>query len=301
MRTELIERIKVLAGALVCTAALVLPLTVSASEEIDSLIEMPADGLVRVDNVAGSVEIESWERSAVEVKGEAGDTVEKVEIETNKSGVQIIVRNRKDTRRIDATELRIRIPRTASVEAESVSADITVRGSAGERIALETVSGDLEVESNPRQLELQTVSGDIDFSGSTARSESESVSGDVSLAGVSGDVRVSTVSGDISLKAGEINRGRFEVVSGDMNLDLALADGGRLDCKSMSGDVHLRLPKGQEAEFTVQTYSGNASSDFGEPERVSTGPGKALDYRVGDNGAIVRVETFSGNASLRHR
>ncbi|MBT8049054.1 MAG: DUF4097 domain-containing protein, partial [Gammaproteobacteria bacterium] len=121
------------------------------------------------------------------------------------------------------------------------------------------------------------------------------------LVGPSGEVNVSTVSGDVSLEAGEITRGRYESVSGDMTLTLSLADEGRLSCDSMSGDIKLRLPGSQQAEFTAQSYSGSINSEFGKSDRVSRGPGEILRYRVGDNGAQLRLETFSGDISIRSR
>ncbi len=94
-------------------------------------------------------------------------------------------------------------------------------------------------------------------------------------------------------------RGKFESVSGDLTLTLSVGDGGRMSCDSMSGDVQLRLPASQQAEFTAQSYSGNINSDFGKSARVSKGPGVMLRHREGDNGAQIRLETFSGDISIR--
>jgi hypothetical protein len=67
----------------------------------------------------------------------------------------------------------------------------------------------------------------------------------------------------------------------------------------MSGDVMLRLPASQQAEFTAQSYSGDLNSEFGKSTRVSRGPGIVLQHREGDNGAQIRLETFSGDISIR--
>ena len=86
-----------------------------------------------------------------------------------------------------------------------------------------------------------------------------------------------------------------------MTLTLSLGDGGRLSCDSMSGDVKLRLPASQQAEFTAQSYSGDISSEFGSSTRVSKGPGQMLRHKEGDNGAEIRLETFSGDVYIRSR
>jgi DUF4097 and DUF4098 domain-containing protein YvlB len=282
-------------------AALALASTAWGGEEIQRTLEMPADGLVVVENLAGTVEFTGWDRNQVEVRGEAGDSVEEVEIKSTSKGVHVRIVNHKNQRHIDGTELFLHLPATASVEAESVSADISVHGMHGGSINLQTVSGDLEVEAAPQRIELQSVSGDVDFEGDTRRSSFESVSGDIEVVGAAGEVSAKTVSGNVSLEGGELAQGRFEAVSGDLDLTLAVADDGRVTCDSMSGDINLDLPAKQQAEFAAQSFSGNIHSDFGDSVRVSRGPGVMLEYRSGDNGAKIRLESFSGDISIKSR
>lgn len=293
-----LSKIALTAATLGLMAAAV-PISANAGEDIDQTIGMPEDGLVRVENLAGSIEFIAWDRAEAQIRGEAGDDVEEVEITSTSNGVQVRVRNRNGKRNVDGTELYLRIPASASIEADSVSADISVSGNKGARITLNTVSGDLEIDASPQQLELHTVSGDVEFEGSVSRSTVETVSGEITLAGPDGEVGVSTVSGDVSLEAGKVSRGKFESVSGDMTLVLSVGDGGRLSCDSMSGDVQLRLPPSQQAEFIAQSFSGDIHSEFGKSARVSKGPGVMLQHREGDNGAQIRLETFSGDVSIR--
>ena len=286
---------------LLSVLALSMPCVAVCGEEIDQTLGMPADGLIAVENVAGTVEIVTWDRAEVQIKGEAGSSVEEVEIASTSSGVQVRVINRKGEHRVDGTDLQLRVPETANVEVETVSADLTVRGSHGDSVVLRTVSGDLEVEATPKRIDLHSVSGDVEFEGAAARSSFETVSGEITIVGAAGEITANTVSGDVTLEAGEVSQGRFEAVSGDLMLSLALADGGRLACDSMSGDIKLSLPSRQQAEFTAQSFSGGIHTDFGESARVSRGPGVMLEHREGDNGAKVRLETFSGDISIRSR
>ena len=299
MKTLINIRRKVLIAAIPGIIAMVAPVAGFSGEEIDQTLEMPADGLVLVENLAGTIEFATWDRPEVQIRGEAGDDVDEVEITASSKGIQVRVHNRKGSRHIDSTDLYLRIPEAASIEADSVSADISVTGNRGESVLLNTVSGDLEVDASPQRLELHSVSGDVEFEGSVTRSSTETVSGEITLVGVSGEVSVSTVSGDVTLEAGELTRGRFESVSGEMTLALSLGESGRLSCDSMSGDVKLRLPKSQQAEFTAQSYSGSIHSEFGNSARVSKGPGEMLQHREGDSGAQIRLETFSGDISIR--
>ena len=299
MKTHVKFQKKVLLAVALGAVAMTVPVAGFSGTEIDKTLEMPADGLVQVENLAGSIEFATWDRPEVQIRGEAGDDVDEVEITATSKGIQVRVHNEKGTRHIDGTDLYFRIPEMASIEADSVSADISISGARGESVVLNTVSGDLEVDATPQRLEMQSVSGDVEFEGSAVRSSTETVSGEISLVGVAGEIGVSTVSGDVSLEAGEVTRGRFESVSGEMTMTLALGEGGRLTCDSMSGDVKLRLPASQQAEFTAQSYSGNINTEFGSSARVSKGPGMMLEHREGDSGAQIRLETFSGDISIR--
>ena len=285
-------------AAVMLIFALSAPAVAVGGEDIDKTLEMPADGTVQVENLAGSIEFSGWDRNEVQIRGEAGDDVEEVEISSNSQGVQVRVRNAKNKRSLDGTDLYLRIPETASIEAEGVSSDISVDGIRGKNITLSTVSGDLDVDAEPERIELSSVSGDIELEGDIGRSGVESVSGDITMNGATGEVSVSTVSGDLTLDAGKVSRGRFESVSGEVSLSLTLEEGGRLTCDSMSGDVSLRLPASQEAEFSAQSYSGDIRTDFGKSIRASKGPGTMLEHRSGDNGAQIRLETFSGDISI---
>jgi DUF4097 and DUF4098 domain-containing protein YvlB len=276
-----------------------LPASVLAADAIDETRPMPANGQIQVDNLAGSVEMTTWEREEIHIGGFLGDDVEEIEISEISDGIRIRVRNDPNRRDIDGTELELRIPAGASVEVEGVSADISLEGGAGEVVAFTTVSGDLALSSSPQRMELNTVSGDVEFTGAVSRSSISTVSGDIEVEGAGGEVSISTVSGDVSMDAQAVSRARFESVSGELNISTELENSGRLNIDTMSGDVVLRLPQGQQAEFTAQSYSGDIHSDFGEVQRVTHGPGSLLEHREGENGATIRLESFSGDIHIR--
>jgi len=281
--------------------ALLLATAVQAGSPIGESRVMPADGLVQVENQAGSIDITVWDKTEVAISGDLGDDVEELEIQETSSGVQIRVHNRKNRRNLDESHLRLQIPVAASLEAESVSADISVQGLNGGSVALNSVSGDQTVEASSGRLEAESVSGDITFRGHASRASVETVSGEIDARGFSGEIRISTVSGDVRLIAAQLERGRFETVSGDLVMELDVTDGGRLNVQSMSGDARLTLPAAQQAEFTAQTYSGDIHSDFGGAKKGGNGPGKTLAFRDGNNGAAIRLESFSGDIRISRR
>jgi len=281
--------------------ALLISPTVWAGQKVEEVRDMAPDGHLLLENVAGSVEVTGWNQNRLEIKGTLGDDVEELEISELGNGLRVRVRNKQGSHNIDNTDLYIHLPATSSIEIITVSADIEVTDSEGESIALQSVSGDIDVSASPQRLEIESVSGDVEFEGGAPRSSVETVSGDISLEGLDGEVEVSTVSGELSLRTGAVARGHFESVSGDIELDLAVDDNGRLVAQSMSGDVKVILPALQQAEFSAQTFSGRIHSDFGEAGKIAKGPGSRLEFGTGKNGASISLESFSGNISLGHK
>lgn len=275
--------------------ALLFVMTCQAGSTVDQTRALAAGGLVQVDNLAGSIEFTAWDKAEIGISGELGDDVEELEVLESSSGIQIRVRNHRNQRNVEETHLRLQVPVAASVEAESVSADISLSGLRGGSIVFNSVSGDLLIDAATPRVEMESVSGDVTFRGATSRAEVETVSGEIDLRGIAGEIMISTVSGDVSLSGNRIDRGRFETVSGDLDLQLNVPDGGRVNAQSMSGDVSLTLPTGQQAEYAAQTYSGEIRTDFGTVTAESGGAGSSLSWREASNGATIEIESFSGD------
>ncbi len=283
---------------LLAAAALMMLPGAYANSPIEESRPMPMDGLLQVENPAGSIEITTWDKAEVHITGDLGGDVEQLEILESSSGVQVRVHNRENRRNVDESHLHLQIPASASVEAESVSADISVQDLHGESLLLNSVSGDQKIEAHTKRLEAESVSGDVTFRGQAPRASVETVSGEIDVQGIEGEIRISTVSGDVELTAAQIDRGRFETVSGDLEMQLDVSNGGRVNVQSMSGDVRLALPAAQQAEFTAQTYSGDLHSDFGSVKEAGHRPGKTFSWREGNNGATIRIESFSGDIKI---
>jgi DUF4097 and DUF4098 domain-containing protein YvlB len=278
---------------------LLMPLQ-AAAEAIDETRAVDADGTVVVTNVAGNISITVWDREEAHISGTLGTNQELVITETA-NGIQFEVESIDDDLDSDESEIELTVPAGASLDVNGVSADITISGSAGASINAESISGDVTVESDSDRIELSSVSGDLEFSGSSSRSSAETVSGDISLEGIDGEVTISTVSGDAEVVAGDVDLGKFETVSGSLNLDMAVTTGGRLTVEGMNGDVEVLLPSSQQGTFSAQTFSGDITSDFGEPKSESFGPGSHLKYTTGDSGTTIRVETFSGDIDIGNK
>jgi DUF4097 and DUF4098 domain-containing protein YvlB len=287
-------------GYLKITAALLMLANVPAlaGQSVEESWDINADASISIENIAGTIEIEGWDEKKARLTGELGNSVDELEIIASDSSLTINVDNR-NSRNIDSTELKLMVPRGASVDAEAVSANIEISGMKNEKVTASSVSGDVNVDAQSKRVSIESVSGDVGFSGSTERISAESVSGDVELTGISGEIAATTVSGDMELEAGLIESGKLETVSGDLTLSGELSNNGRLTAESMSGDVTINLPDGQSGLFKAESFSGRISTDFGSVDRAKHGPGSHLKHSSGRGGGEIRVESFSGNIELK--
>lgn len=270
-----------------------------AGKSVDESWDIGAGAMVSIENIAGKIEIQGWDRNEAHLTGELGNSVDELEISAGDSSLQIVVSNRNE-RNVDSTELKLMVPKSVSIDAMAVSADVDVSGLDNETLTASSVSGNVRVNASSRRVSIESVSGDVGFVGQTARISAESVSGDVDLTGVSGEVSATTVSGDLALQAGSIESGKFETVSGDMMIRTVISGNGKLSAESMSGDVTILLPASQSGVFKAESFSGRISTDFGSVDQAKYGPGSRLKYVAGDGNAEVRVESFSGNIKLKH-
>lgn len=297
-----------IAGALLSTLAG----PAAADRAIEERLDLAADGELTVEILSGSLVIHGWDRPELRVTGTAEDDVEDLEISGNGSRARIEMDNdlsRRHSRgRVDLdVDLEIWMPSTARLEVDTLSADIEVSDLAGS-LELGSVSGRIVVAGAPSELDAETVSGDVRLDGSGTRTGTpvsvETVSGNVILHGVGGKIDASTVSGRIELGAvGQVTDVDLETVSGSVSIEAALAPRARIDINSHSGSITLRLPVDSSASFDVSTFSGSVDNDLGPAaQRIDRfGPGKSLEFSLGDGSAEVSVETFSGSVSLKRQ
>lgn len=282
----------------VITLCALVPLAGWAGDSIDQSWPVDSDVRLSVENIAGEIKIKGWQRNEVHLTGKLGDSVDELEINASGANLQITVVNR-DERNIDSTVLVLRVPAGANIEAYAVSADIEISGMDTEKLTATSVSGDVEVQAKSQWVSLESVSGDVGFSGQTPRISAESVSGDIELSGLSGDIEATTVSGDMQLAVEVMDNGKFETVSGDIRISAQLSASGRLSAESMSGDVVVSLPASQSGLFRAQSFSGRITTDFGSVSQAKHGPGSHLKHMAGNDGAEIRLESFSGNIKLK--
>ncbi|MGH8168030.1 MAG: DUF4097 family beta strand repeat-containing protein [Woeseiaceae bacterium] len=273
----------------------------AAAESVEKRLDAAEDGLVTIENIAGSIEVRGWSRNEVEVTGELGRDVEELVFERDGNEVRIQVRApRRDNTRI-SSDLEIRVPERSSVNVSGVSTDVSVNDVRGD-LRLGTVSGDIVAQGFEADIDIETVSGDVEAQGrgEEASSRFASVSGDIDVAAVVGEIRISTVSGDLSIIEGSFERAEINTTSGDAVLRAALVGDGRLDMETINGDLDVNFDGDVSARFDIETFNGEIRNCFG-PEPVRTSqytPGQELRFTEGGGASRVTIKTLNGDLTL---
>ena len=296
------QSIHVLALA-ICASLASAPLF--AGTPIDQTRPLDPRGRVEISNIKGSIEVRAWDRNEVHVSGELGKGVEKLVVDGSRDNLEVRVeypnhRGWGDDR-TEPTRLVLQVPLQASLDIESVSADVRVDGVASGELEVESVSGNVTIAAAPREADISSVSGDLVLTLNTASASSESVSGDISLAGrLDGEIQAESVSGDIRIDSrGErVRRLSTGTVSGDADVRVGLADGGEISSETVSGDIRLRLPRSLSARVSGETFNGDLEAPGAKIRTEEFGPGKSMEVRYGSGAGEIRIESFSGDAVL---
>ncbi|HEX7964926.1 MAG TPA: DUF4097 family beta strand repeat-containing protein [Gammaproteobacteria bacterium] len=261
------------------------------------------DGEVRVDNLAGTVRVEGWDKNEVRVSGSLGGQVERLEITGDDSSLSIRVILPQHNCRDCEADLQINVPRSSRLEVSTVSADVEANDVNGSQ-QLGTVSGNIILRSGSGRVEVRTVSGDVTVVGSAknAQVSGNSVSGTVHISNVDGSVDAESVSGDVRVSASHLTGVKMSATSGNLMFQGTLAKGGNYDFHNVSGDVQLAVGMNPSARFDLSSFSGGIDNSFGpKPTRVSKySPGMELRFTNGAADAEVDAQTMSGEIHLQN-
>jgi putative adhesin len=276
-------------------------LAYAAATSIDEHRPASPQGAVEIDNVAGVIDVQGWDKSEVAVTGTIGKDVERVDVtgDGNRTSIRVVLpRGGNWGMRDGDAHLVIHVPTNSSVSTSLVSSDLKVSGVHG-ALELRTVSGNISGDGGG-DLRANDVSGNIHFTATAAkRIEVKAISGNIVLTGGNADIEASTVSGDAQLTLGTVSRARFKTVSGGISATLAAAADAQIDGESVSGDIKLEFAAEPAADFDVQTLSGDIDNCFGpKPVEPRHGPGKRLTFKTGETSARIHLTSNSGEVRL---
>jgi hypothetical protein len=294
-------------------AAIVLALCASlgsrpafAATPIDQTRPLDPRGRIEIDNLKGRIQVRGWDRNEVHITGSLGTGVEKLVIEGSGDHLEVRAQYPKQLGawrgdRTGPTELLLQVPLRASLDIQSVSANVDVDGVAPADLGVDTVSGDIVAAAAPQHADITSVSGGMRVTLNSPDVKVETVSGAIILRGrLNGQVHGETVSGKLSIdSAGEaVRRLSANTVSGGVDVRTALADGGDIKAETVSGDIHLALPRSLSARVSAESFSGSLAAPGAHVRKEEFGPGSSLEQRYGSGAGNIHLQTFSGDAQL---
>ena len=286
-------------------AASLLPLPVLSAraqddygrKQIDTTVRLDRGGAVDLSLISGTIRVRGWDRPDVKVSASIQSGT--LRFDANSSRVSLSVEDNDDGRgrrhhNVGDAKYDVSVPRGTRLVLEAVSGDVAATGSQGE-VEATSVSGDVDVTDAVRLVSVESVSGSVHAAQVTGNLRAETVSGDLRVETVTGNVEASSVSGSLRLIGIQSKDVRTEAVSGDIVYTGTIEAGGKYSFESHSGTIRLNIPRGAGAQFSVETFSGDVSTDFPVTTRGS-GRGREgrMDFTTGDGRARVTANTFSG-------
>lgn len=286
--------------------ALLLAVSYANAEAIDRRTDADARGEVEIVNVAGSVRVTGWDRNEVQVRGELGRGVERLDVtrDGNHVLVKVVLPRMRSS---GGSDLEISVPRNSSVTTNTVSASQVIKDVTGAQ-RLQSVSGKLESQLADSEFKAKSVSGSITVRGSQPSGKQASanqtrattVSGNIMIDNAQGSFELRSVSGDIHVSARPLSRTFVKTTSGSLQLAGNLATDAAIEAETISGQMNVNLEGALDAAFDIESHSGRIDNCFGpKPKRRSEyGPGTELRFQEGEGHSQVRIKTLSGSVRL---
>ena len=270
--------------------------------QVDQRKPAASDGLVEIENPAGSVRVIGWSKAEVAVTGRVSRggslrltgggprTRVEVEVEGNPHATH--------------SDIEVHVPAGSRVSVESFASSITVSEVTGP-VTAETVNGAVTVSGSVKEVSAESINGAVEVTGAASRVHAGTVNGALTVRGTRGELEANTVNGELRVVGGgPFARVHLESVSGAIRFEGELAPHADVQAQTVSGEIELALPAGVAADFTVSTFSGSVTNDFGSTTSRNPSrhfPEKELSFSTGRGGAKIAVETLSGSISLRKR
>ena len=279
--------------------------------QIDTTVRLDRGGAVDLSLISGRIRVTGWDRPDVKISASIESGL--LQFNANSSRVTLSVdedgdhdddddsgRRRRRNHNVGDARYEVSVPRGSRLILEAVSGNVTASGSQGE-IDASSVSGNVSVSDGVRSVSAESVSGSVTVTQVNGSLRTETVSGDLRAQDVTGNVEAESVSGNIHLVRVQSRDVRSETVSGDIIYTGTIEPSGRYSFDSHSGTLRLNIPRGTGAQFSVETFSGDLSTDFPVtlPPRSGRREGR-VEFTIGDGRARVTAQTFSGRIIINN-
>lgn len=275
-------------------------------QSIDTTFAFAGDGdiEIRMPHLgAGSADVSviAWPRNEVRIVGET----DRGELTIEASGRRLEVGTRSGGMMARVDRLALQVPAGSRVRINNGNGDVEVRGITG-GVDVTSYNGDIELTGLGERIRAKTYNGDLAIVDSRGHVEVSATNGDLELRNVGGELDVKTLNGDIELAGIAARIVHAKTMSGTISYDGAIEADGEYTLSAFSGGVDLIIPRNSGATLTVSTFSGTIDSpDFPLTLRPGTrareSKGQSMTFTLGNGGARISLESFSGEIRIRER
>jgi DUF4097 and DUF4098 domain-containing protein YvlB len=259
----------------------------------DQTVNVQKGTRIVIDDCAGDVIVDTWDRDAVRVRAEHSRTA-KVLI-TPRDQVLSISR---DGHSIIDYELTV--PAWMGLNVEGNNCFVDVKGLAG-NLSAKTVQGDINLRDLTGTATVESIDGNIRIEGGKARIQANSTDGDIEVTKASGELALESIDGAIRLT--DVTASALEAMSvdGDITFGGTFQSNGRYRFTTHDGDVLLFLPENTSATFVVRRNDPSEKLDSTLPLKAAAGGqrGRRMTYTLGGGSAQVEIESFEGDVRIR--
>jgi DUF4097 and DUF4098 domain-containing protein YvlB len=262
-----------------------------AAGSLDTTVTFDARGTVMVTCPQGAVIVTGSDRNEIKVRART----ENGAIRFTSNGTRATLEPASG-RGCNDGRFEITVPAGARVSARSWSGSVSVKGVHGD-LETRTQSADVDIRDAGR-IDVESLSGDVTIQTVNGESMIHTVSGDITLGAARGDVEIETVSGDIDLQDVVAKQIRTHTTSGDVEFSGQILPDGRYEYNTHSGEIRLSLPADVGAQLSIATFNGGIESDFPITLRAGDHENKRLNFTLGQGTARISAETFSGDITL---
>jgi DUF4097 and DUF4098 domain-containing protein YvlB len=170
--------------------------------------------------------------------------------------------------RRDKLRVRIRVPHGTSLRTETGSAELRATGRYS-NLDTRAAAGDISIDEVERNAVVKVASGDVRITSVGGSLKAQTAAGDIRVGPVGGDAEVKSAAGDVSI--GEVG-GSVSASSASGDLRVGSVTEGKVELKSMSGDMLVGVRRGSRVWMDVKTITGDASSDLDASDDDGQGP-----------------------------
>lgn len=246
------------------TATIALGLLLSgpllADEEIKKSFDMAPGGLIKLNTDVGSIEVNSHNKSRVDVEVEIdGLDADEFEVSFEQKGATLVIKGDRrggswgwGSRKV---HFEITVPKEFNLDMRTAGGSIRIDDLKGE-VMVNTSGGSLYFGNIEGQIDGHTSGGSVTVDGAKGNVEVRTSGGSLTLGDIDGDVYGRTSGGSIRLGAvtGETN---IATSGGSIRIEDA---GGKVKAKTSGGSVDITISRQPKGDSEISTSGGSITA-----------------------------------------